>query len=407
MPTFVYQVRDAKGDAATGAVSASDAGEASRLLRREGHVIVELHERASSQPEASTGAPRAGRKHVKHDEVIFFANQLAVMVDTGVSLADALDSITAQSGSEAFKVILTDISDQVKAGSEFSSALARYPKVFGRLFVAMVKASEASGTLGKMLQRVSNYLEKQRQVRKRVKGAMTYPLAMLGFCVAVLIALLIFVLPRFEKIYAGRSAVLPMPTRALLGLSHGLTDNWPFVLIGFGAVAVGSYVLFRRPEGKVLLDRIRLDMPVVGGMTRRACLARSLRTLSTMVSTGVSMLDSLEIAAEVSGNVFFERIWRELDERLTEGASLSEEMHNHELIPPCVTQMVSAGERTGKLGAVLERVAVFCEEDLDTSIRTATSFVEPVMIIAMGLLVGGIAMALLLPVFSLSKVVAG
>jgi len=404
MPKFIYQVRDARGGTVNGALNAPSETDASRVLRAEGHIIISLHEQQGAA-QASGQAHRPPTR-AKPDDVIFFANQLAVMVDTGVPLADALDSIAEQAEAESFRFICSDISEQVKAGMDFSAALTRYPKVFSRLFVAMVKASEATGTMGKMLQRVSNYLEQQRQVRKRVKGAMAYPLAMLGFCVAVVVAMLVFILPRFEKIYSGKSAALPLPTRFLLALSNGIVTYWPFLIAAVALAVTGAVLFVRRPDGKIMLDQVRIRMPLLGGMFRRACLARSLRTLSTMVATGVSMLDCLEIAAEVSGNVRFDAIWRELREKLKEGASLSEEMYKYELIPPCVTQMVAAGERTGKLAPVLDRVSTFCEEDLNAAIRTATSFIEPVMIVVMGLIVGGIAMALLLPVFSLSRVVA-
>lgn len=407
MTTFAYQVRDAKGATASGVLNANDVNEASRLLRNEGHVIVDLHEQGASEARANAGHAGARRRRIRRDEVIYFANQLAVMVDTGVSLADALDSIALQAESEQFKAVMTDVSNQVKSGMEFSAALAKYPKLFGRLFVAMVRASEASGTMGKMLQRVAKYLEKERQIRRRIRGAMTYPVAMLCFCILVVIGMLVFVLPRFERIYAGKSAVLPLPTRALLALSNGLATWWHVILLILAGIAVGLHLFFRRPEGKVTLDQARLSLPVVGRMIRRGVLARSLRTLATMVASGVSMLDSLEITAEVSGNILYERVWRALAEKLKEGAALSEEMTNYALMPQCVSQMVAAGERTGKLATVLDRVAEFCEEDLDTSVRTATSFIEPVMIIVMGAIVGGLALALLLPVFSLSRIVAG
>ncbi len=404
MPQYTYQVRDAGGGTSAGVVSAASATEASRTLRSEGNIILDLHERA-----ASAGASRGGdasRKRAKRDHVIFFANQLAVMVDTGVSLPDALDGIAEQAESDTFRSVLEDLSDEVKSGVDFSTALAKYPRIFGRLFVAMVKASEASGTMGKMLQRISKHLEQQRQILKRVKGAIMYPAGMLGFCVLVVVCMMTFVLPRFERIYAGRKAALPVPTRVLLGISGALTNQWALILGALGIIVVGGYLFFRGPDGRILLDRMRIKAPVVGKIYQQACMARSLRTLSTMVSTGVSMLESMEITAEVSGNILYTRIWRDLGEKLREGASLSEEMTHHELVPACVCQMVGAGEKTGKLSAVLDRVAAFCEEDLDTTIRGATSLIEPAMIIIMGLVVGGIAMALLLPIFSLSKVVS-
>ena len=404
MPQFAYAVRDATGGNSSGVLTASSEAEASRMLRGEGHIILDLREQAASPVLAHAGD--LSRKRAKRDDVIFFANQLAVMVDTGVSLPDALDGIAQQTEHDGFRDVLEDLSEEVKSGVDFSTALAKYPRIFGRLFVAMVKASEASGTMGKMLQRISRYQEQQRQIRKRVKGAIMYPAGMLGFCVVVVICMLTFVLPRFERIYAGRKASLPTPTRALLAISSALTNHWLLILGAAGVAAVGAYVFFRSPEGKILLDKMRVKAPVVGKIHQRACMARSLRTLSTMVATGVSTLESMEIAAEVSGNILYTRIWHGLGDKLKEGASLSEEMANFDLIPPCVCQMVAAGEQTGKLAAVLDRVAGFCEEDLDTTIRTATGMIEPVMIIIMGLVVGGIAMALLLPVFSLSKVVS-
>jgi len=406
MPKFQYQVRDARGAPVTGVLNAADIGEASRVLRSEGNVIVNLREQPGQPADDPQQAALTSNARAKRDDVIFFANQLAVMVDTGVPLVDSLEAIAENVTHENFRAVLADICEQVKSGVDFSQALRRYPRIFSRLFVAMVKASEASGTMGKMLRRVADYLEKQRRIRRRVKGALAYPLGMLGFCVLVVTGMLLFVLPRFEKIYAGKSAVLPAPTRFLLGLSSFMSGYWYVILAVLGASATVSWLLLRRPQGKVFLDTVRLKLPVLGPMFRKACLARSLRTLATMVASGVSMLDALGIAAEVAGNVHYDRIWRNLCERLKSGASLSEEMSRVPLIPTCVSQMVAAGERTGQLATVLDRVSGFCEEDLDTAVRTATSFIEPAMIVVMGLVVGGIALALLLPVFSLSKVVA-
>ncbi len=381
MAQFVYQVRDSRGLTGSGVLNASDLAEASRQLRSEGNVIIDLREQSVS-PE-SAGTVRTRKVRARHEEIIFFANQLAVMVDTGVPLPDALDCIAEQVDSIDFRDVVADLADQVKSGVDFSSALNRYPKIFGKLFVAMVRASEASGMMGKMLQRVAQYLQRQQEIRRQVKGAATYPIAMLGFCVAVVVAMLVFILPRFEKIYAGKSAVLPLPTRFLLALSNGLVNYWMYIIVALAAVAAGCYWYFRKPDGKITLDRIRINMPILGSMFRRSALARSLRTLSTMISAGVSMLDALTITAEVSGNIFFSRIWTSLGERIKEGASLSDEMLKRPLIPRSVTQMVAAGEQTGRLGPVMDRLAGFCEQDLETSIKTVTSFIEPVMIVVM------------------------
>ena len=387
-------------------LAAASADEAARTLRSGGNVILDLREQRNAPEKAKPTATVRARKRARKDDVIFFCNQLAVMVDTGVPLPEALDSIAAGTHSLAFKAILDDVSEQVKAGVEFSTALDSYGRVFNKLFVSLVRASEATGTLGLMLQRVAGYLMAQRQLYRRVKGAMAYPIAMLCFCILVVTGMLMFILPRFEKIYMGKMAALPAPTKILLGLSRFLTGHWLALLMALAALGIGVYLLVRTPRGSLLIGRLRLHLPLLGALTRKASLARSLRTLATMISSGVGMLDALAITADVAGNALFGDTWRGLIARLKEGASLSEEMKKSSWFPRSVTQMVAAGEKTGKLGLVLDRISTFCEDDLDITIKTLTSFIEPAMIVVMGTVVGGIAMALLLPVFSLSKVVA-
>ncbi|KKM22861.1 hypothetical protein LCGC14_1621000, partial [marine sediment metagenome] len=338
MARFAYQVRDARGGAATGMVTAGSKDEATRMLRSEGHVIVSLTEETDGANSRAAHVP-ASRAKAKRDDVIFFANQLAVMVDTGVPLAEGMETIADNAENEGFRYVLRTICSQVRSGVEFSAALAHYPRIFGRLFVAMVRASEASGTLGKMLERVAKYLEQERRVRRQVKGAMAYPMGMLGFCILVVVAMLVFVLPRFETIYAGKSAALPLPTRMLLGMSSAVVDYWPLILGVIGLMAVGGWMYFRRPEGKRVLDHIRLRLPILGRMFAKGCLTKALRTLATMVSTGVSMLDSLEITADVAGIAEYRRDWRRMGNGLREGASLAAEMEKSPMILPFVTQM--------------------------------------------------------------------
>jgi type IV pilus assembly protein PilC len=301
--------------------------------------------------------------------------------------------------------MIEEVGGDVRGGVEFSAALEKHPKVFNTLFVSLMRASEASGTMGKMLQRVSEYMEQQRETRKRIKGAMTYPMCMLFFCVIVVVCLLVFILPRFEKIYAGKDAVLPVPTRVLVAMSHAITDYWPLIIGGLvtGVVALAFYL--RSSGGRRMLDTVRIRVPVLGKLCRKACLARSLRCMATMVSTGVSMLDGLDITAKVAGNRHYDDIWNRVADGVKEGATVSEQLCDCPLIPPSVAQMIDAGERSGKLGMVMDRVAKFCEDDLKVAVKTMTDLIEPVMIIVMGIIVGGIAMALLLPVFKISKVV--
>jgi type IV pilus assembly protein PilC len=401
MTRFIYEARDAGGQHVAGALTAASATEASQSLRRDGKVVVSIHEE-----HAALQATLGKRRRIKRDDVIFFTTQLAVMVDTGVPLDEALDAIARQTENLTFQEMILQLSDDVKGGVEFSASLQKHPKIFGNLFVALMRASEASGTMGQMLQRVSEYMEQERETRKQIKGAMTYPVCMLTFCVLVVVGLLVFILPRFEKIYSGKGAMLPLPTRILLGLSHGLVDYWPFIIGGIVAATVAGYLYFRQPAGKEFLDKVRINIPLFGRMYRKAYLARSLRTMATMVTTGVGILEGLDITAQVSGNTEYAKVWNGLAEKVKEGGTLSENLFECPLVPPTIAQMVDAGERTGKLGMVMNRVAAFCEDDLKVAVRAMTSMIEPIMIIVMGILVGGIAMALLLPVFSLSKVVS-
>jgi type IV pilus assembly protein PilC len=361
--------------------------------------------RQDDPPQEAAVPVHLKRVKAKKDEIIFFTTQLAVMVDTGVTLPEGLDAIADQTQEPGLKAVVTDLSEQVKAGVPFSDALERYPRMFSQLFVALMRASEISGTMGPMLQRASEYMGQERETLKKVKGAMIYPACMLTFCSLVVIGLLIFVLPRFETIYANKGAALPAPTRALLALSHGMIDYWYLVLTGAAAAGVGGFLYFRSPGGKRLLDSVRIRIPLIGGMYRKAYLARSLRTMSTMISTGVSLLDGLEITAQVAGNRHYADIWDAVAAQARQGSSVSEELAKHPLVPGTVTHMVAAGERTGQLAKVMDRVADFCEQDVAVAVKSVTSLIEPAMIIIMGILIGGIAMALLLPVFSMSKLV--
>jgi len=403
MPTFTYQVRDRAGGNNTGSLVAANSDEASRMLRREGYALVSLQENASG---GAGNIPAEKPKKIKRDDIIYFASQLAVMVDTGVPLPEALDSIAEQSEHTGIRKIAEDLSDEVKNGTEFSIALDAYPNLFGNLFIALMKASEASGTMGQMLERASEYMQQERDLRKKIKGAMTYPVVMLSFCILAVTALLLFVLPRFENIYSGKGAMLPLPTRILLDTSNFVTTYWPGILAALVLAGIGFHIYRRSPAGSLVLDRLKICIPVLGSMYRKAYLARSLRTLATMVSTGVGIIEGLEITAAGAGNQLFSEMWLGVADGVREGRSVSEVLFENKLMPGTISQMILAGERTGRLATVMNRVAVFCETDLAVAVKTMTNMIEPAMIVVMGLIVGGIAMALLLPIFSVSRVVA-
>ncbi len=405
MPRFNYQARDNSGVAITGEVVARSQVEAIRQLRSEGKFVARLAE-LDEVLEAAAQMPTLIRSRVKVDEVIYFANQLAGMVETGVPIADALEATIEKAPPGAFRSTVEDLIRRVQSGQEFSAALGAHPKVFPPLFVHMVRASEATGTLGLMLNRVADYLVNQRDIRKKIKGALTYPICMLFFATGVLLFLVSYVLPNFTKIYAGKDAVLPLPTRVVLGISEWTSGHWIHLLVGMILAGVGTVMFFRSPRGRITGDWLRLNLPLIGRMFRWACLARSLRTLGTMISAGVSVLDAVHITRDVVGNRLFARTFDEVYHRLEQGDQLSDALLDAPYFPRPVWQMLRAGERTGKLGPAMQRISDFCEQDLRTSIVAVTQFIEPAMIVIMGIMVGGIALAVLLPIFQISKVMA-
>jgi len=400
MPSFVYQVRDGGGAAISGTLEAASLDEAGRILRSDGKTIVELRPRAADRIAAG---PRP--RKIKTDDLVYFSNQLAVMVDTGVPLVEALDCIGDQTSHTGLQVLIARLADEVRAGGEFSTALSRFPKVFDDLFVSLVRASEVSGTMGPMLERLCSYLRTQREIRGQIRSAMMYPVGIMIFSVGILVAMMLFVLPRFEKIYASKQSALPAPTRMLLGISDVFVNYWMVLLAGAVAAAFGLWRFAKSRRGGYFFDKLFLRLPLLGPLFQKAAISRSFRTLATMITSGVELLDGIRIAAAVVGNRLHRDMWLHIEHRLREGYTLAEEMFSAPLIPRSMAQMIASGDKSGRVADVLNRIADFCDADIRVGVKAVTSMIEPAMIVIMGILVGGIAMALLLPIFSISKVV--
>jgi len=348
---------------------------------------------------------------VKSIELISFTNQLSVMLDSGVVLSDALEAIAEQAAAGPFKTIITDVADNITSGDSFSTALNKYPKVFGTMFISMVRASEASGRMSEMLDVLSGYLTADEHTKKQVKGAMIYPVIMLLMSVAATGSLMFFVLPKFAKIYDAKGAALPKLTMALVKFSSILGDMeiMTAVLTALIAIGVGLHYWRQTITGQKALDWIKVNTPVFGDMFIDMVLTRSMRIMATMVNTGVSLLDAIEVMKQSSNNYYFDRLWAATDMKIRDGYQLSDSIQNapySELVAPGIIQMLRAGEKSGQLGQVCDKVSLFYEKKLETSIKSATSMIEPIMIIIMGAIIGTIAIALLLPVFRISSVMA-
>lgn len=428
MAQFQYKARDGQGRLNTGTVAAPSASQAGAVLRAQGMFVVAIQEaigraaKPSAQRERALGntthkakpsyddddwEPTTGRQKIRRQDVITFAHQLAVMVETGVSISEALSCCADQSESEGFKRVLTEVADQVRGGRELSGALAQHPKVFPSVMVSLVRASEVSGTMGKMLDRISTYMAKEQVTARKIKGALTYPAIMISAVLVITTGLLLFVLPRFATIYEGRGAALPAPTQLLLGLSNSVQTMWWAYLLGVGAVVGTVFWGFTSEAGRRIVDSIKLDAPLVGDLFRKLYLTRSMRTMGTMVEAGVPILDMIPIVRAVTANHHFDALWDEVDQRLRNGSQLSSPLFSSELIPRSVSQMVYAGEKAGRLGEVMHKVAEYTEEEFDEQVKQSTAYIEPAMVVTLGVIIGFVAIALLLPIFQVSSVASG
>lgn len=395
--TYQYRVRDPLGKEHNGTIEAPSPEDAAQQLRRDGFQVLDLDE------EFGEGLGLALGARVTRQEVIYATSQLAIMVDTGITLSDALDGIVQQEKNPALRKVLAELKDAVGAGEDFSTALAKHPKLFDRTYTSLVKASEATGTLGSMLDRIAGYLRKQVETRAKVRAAMAYPTVMLVLAIGVTIFLLTYILPKFTPLFKAKGTELPKPTQLMMSISAALHGYWYFWL-GGAVLLVAGYVFAKRTEqGRRVLDLVKLHLPILGPMFRKVTISRSISTLGTMLANGVPMLEAVKLCGQVSGNYHYEKTWERVRDQLTTGKRICEVLAGDPLFPPVLVQMIASGEETGKLDYVLERVSGYYDHEVDTAIKTATSLIEPIMIAVMGVVVGGIGLALLLPIFSLSR----
>jgi len=354
---------------------------------------------------------RLYKARVKSSDLILFTTQLAVMLDSGVVLSDALDAIAEQAGDARFKVIILDISERVKGGDNFSKALACYPHIFNSMFISMVKASEASGQMVEMLTVLTGYLNFEADTRKQIKGALTYPLIMVLMAIAATGTLMFFVLPRFMRIYEARGASLPKITQLLVVCSRIIGNVEIMTGLLTSVIVCGGFLYYwgTTSSGRRVLDGIKVRIPVIGTMFVDMVVTRSMRIMATMVNTGVQLLDAIRVVQGSVDNYYFQELWGEVRQRIQDGYQLSESIliaEGSDLIAPGIIQMLRAGEKSGRLGEVCDKVSVFYEKKLEASIRSVMTLIEPLMITILGAIIGTIAIALLLPVFRVSSVIA-
>ncbi len=405
MPNFAYTARDSNGAPVSGVMAATSEADASALLRRESKYPISIFPARADAGTVSSAFTNSGIK-IPRADVVQFSQQLAIMVETGVTLTEALECISNQSEKPKVKAIVEDLLRQVQSGSDFSSALARHDRSFPQLYISLIRASEKSGMMGRMLVRATAYLREEQEIVRRVKGAMIYPVIMLLFAITVTTFLLIFVLPKFTAIYASKAAALPAPTKMLMGVSNFLVGHYIGLPVGIITVATLLHFWLRTRAGKKTAHFLQINTPVVGAVFRKLHLARSLRMIGTMAGAGVSLVECVTTANELSDNTYFKALWTDVLNKIQQGRQLCEPLFESNLVPRSVSQMIHSGEKSGKLAFVMEQISGFAEEELKEKIVELTRYIEPAMIIIMGFIIGSVALALLLPIFTISRVMS-
>lgn len=406
MPVYEYEIQKANGKVSTGTINAASINEASTQARAlEGYLV-------NIAPAAGGGDGNLLEKmnNIRVEtgpslkDVMGFTKQLAVMVRAGISIREAIEGIAEQVTNAKFKKAINKIHSDVESGTPFSDALAKHPKIFGPLYVDMVKASEMSGTFAHMLDRIAAYLEQQHETRSMVKGAMIYPAVLFTMSISAVVFLLTWVLPRFLVMFKGKEDLLPGPTKLLIAMSDFMVEQW-YVLLGgliFGTFAF--FYIIRTPRGSLAFDMLKLRVPVLSKMFRAMYLTRSLQTMGELVNAGVPMLETLEITGEVSGNQHYKAMWFRVRDAVQEGRKIVHPLMEDGMLPKSVVQMISSGEESGKLGEVLTDISEFYQRELKDVIKATTAMIEPLMIVFMGVVIGFIAMSIILPVFKMSSI---
>jgi len=400
MAAFAYSAINALGAESAGQITAPDLGSARELLRQKGLRPVALSEIGTSR------SAERKRKKVKARSLQVFSRQFATMIDAGLSVVQSLVILEQQSDDRALADVIREVRSDVEGGMLLSQAMARHPKVFDRLYVSMVEAGEAAGILDSVLDRVAVQIEKEMKIKRRVKGAMVYPLVVLTFAVLVLIGMLLFLVPVFQGIFADLGGDLPFLTKIVVAASDLVRGYW-FILF---PLMGGSVYGFRRwkntPAGRQVWDRFKLNCPAgIGKVVLKVTMARFSRTLATLVAAGVDIIKALEISGQTAGNWVVESALADVRAKVHQGVPIAQPLIEDPVFPPLVAQMVKIGEETGELEKMLDKIADFYEDEVDTSIAALTSIVEPLMMIGVGAIVGIIVIAMYLPMFKLLELV--
>jgi type IV pilus assembly protein PilC len=405
MQTFAYTGRTRAGQTVSGERAADSMDAATAALRREQIQVTRIAPKAGKAVKevAAEKDKKVGKigKKVPAKNLAVFVRQFSVMIDAGLPLVQCLDILGTQEEDRNFAAVILDTRTSVESGASLADAMRKHPKTFDPLFTNMIAAGEAGGILDTILKRLATYIEKAVKLSGQVKSAMIYPVAIVIIAGLVVGVILWKVIPTFAALFSGLGADLPMPTRVVIALSNNLVRYFPFLFIGAGAAIYGFKTYYGTPNGRRTIDAISLKLPVLGNIMRKIAVARFCRTLSTLISSGVPILDGLEITAKTAGNAIIEDAIMVTRKSIERGETISVPLKETKVFPPMVTQMIGVGEATGALDTMLGKIADFYEEEVDTAVAGLLTLLEPIMIAVLGVTVGGIVIAMYMPIFDL------
>jgi type IV pilus assembly protein PilC len=351
--------------------------------------------------------PSFGGGKIETKDLVVFTRQFATMIDSGLPLVQCLDILSSQQENKLFKDILLKVKESVESGSTFADALAKHPKAFDSLYVNLVAAGEVGGILDTILNRLAAYIEKAMKLKKQIKGAMVYPTTIMSIAIIVVGVILVFVIPTFAKMFADFGGELPAPTRFVIGLSNFLV-KYIFVIIGLiVGIQYGIKKYYATPKGRKVMDQMFLKAPIAGPLIRKVSVAKFTRTLGTMISSGVPIMDGLDIVAKTAGNKIVEEAIYGVRQAISEGKTMAEPLESCGIFPPMVVQMISVGEATGAMDAMLTKIADFYDDEVDDAVSAMTAMMEPMLMVFLGTTVGGLVVAMYLPIFKLAGAVGG
>ena len=403
MPVYKWVAETKRGRTLKGEIEAADEKIARLQLKRRNLTVKKIKQKPKDLFEnVSFLQPKVSKK-----DIVVFTRQFSTMIDAGLPLVQGLTILAEQSDNKTFRKILKQVTKDVEGGSTLAEALKKHPNVFDDLFVNLVAAGEVGGILDTILQRLAAYIEKAEKLRSKIKGAMTYPIVVMCIAILVIAVILIFVIPVFEDMFASVGSALPAPTQLVVNLSRFVKGNIVYI-VGALVALFWAFKAYRKSEkGRKQTDALFLKLPIFGPLLKKVAVARFTRTLGTMISSGVPILDALEIVAKTSGNKVLEEVILEVRGSIAEGQTIAEPLSETDIFPSMVIQMISVGEATGALDTMLEKIADFYDDEVDTAVEALTSMLEPMLMVFLGGSIGGLVVAMYLPIFQMAGALAG